>query len=207
MHLIQPCCAQKHLLAVRNAIRNGGTTEFEGYGDLSLTELLPPMLTRYAEVEMMIVAPELPEQAAEVIDLMMRKKRARMDGRGNMDVICHLTVVAKLDKEKSDHVFSWLEERPFGDRLTLVDMEQDSTAILLPDFAVTGPVNMRYGYHFVATATTEKERVNALWDTYRAMAENAPAVQPVQETASAGKKAPEESAGKKAARRRSRKRG
>lgn len=167
MYLIEPCCAQKHLLSVRNAIKNSGTTQFEGYGDLSLSELLGPMLTRYGETDMMIVAPTLPEQAAEVIDRWMRKQWARMDGKGKMDVIRHLTVIAKLDKEKSDYIFAWLKDKPFGDRLTLVDMEQDDTAILLPDFAITGPVNMQYDKHFVAEATTEPEKVRALWERYR----------------------------------------
>lgn len=171
-HLIQPCCVQKHLLAVRNAIGDNGTTQFHAHGDVSLAELLPAMLTRYAETEMMIVAPSLPDQAAETIDRCMRKKRARMDGRGNMDVIRHLTLVAPLDRENSDYICKWLKEQPFGDRLTLVDTEQVDTAILLPDFAITGPVNMRYNKHFVAEATTEPEKVRALWEKYRRLAED-----------------------------------
>lgn len=167
MHLIEPCCAQQHLLRVRNAIKNGGTTQFEGYGDLSLSELLGPMLTRYAEVEMMIVAPTLPDQAAEVINKWMRRQWARRDGNGKLDVIQHLTIVAKLEKEKSDYIFTWLKDKPFGDRLTLIDIEQEETAILLPDFAITGPVNMRYGNNFVATATTMPGKIKDLWERFR----------------------------------------
>lgn len=182
VHLIEPCCAGKHLLAVRNAVARVGTTSFEGYGDLSLTELLPPMLTRYARTELLIAAPSLPDQAAEVIDRMMRRQVARMDGRGNMDVIRHLTVVARLEKEKSDYIYRWMEEQPFGGRLTLVDLGQEDTAILLPDFAVTGPVNMRYGHHFIATATTEPGKVRALWERFTALEEK-PAEEPVTEEA------------------------
>lgn len=167
MHLIQPCCAPKHLRELRDAIAKGGTKQFEGYGDLSLTELLPALLLRYSETEMMIVAPALPDQAAEIIDKWMRKQWARMDGKGKLDVISHLTVVARLEKDRSHYITAWVKEQPFGDRLTLVDTEQEDTAILLPDFAITGPVNMRYGYHFEATATTEAEKVRALWEKYR----------------------------------------
>lgn len=174
MYLIEPCCAQSHLRNVRNAIKKGDTTQFEGYGDLSLTELLGPMLTRYSETEMMIVAPSLPDQAAEVIDKWMRRQWSMRDGNGKLDVISHLTIVAKLEKESSHYITAWLKDKPFGDRLTLIEIEQDDTAILLPDFAITGPVNMRYGHHFIATATTETEKVKALWEKYREMTENAP---------------------------------
>ena len=167
MYLIEPCCAQSHLRNVRNAIKKGGTTQFEGYGDLSLTELLGPMLTRYSETEMMIVAPSLPDQAAEVIDKWMRRQWSMRDGNGKLDVISHLTIVAKLERESSHYITAWLKDKPFGERLTLVEIEQDDTAILFPDFAITGPVNMRYGYHFEAMATTEPEKVAALWEKYR----------------------------------------
>ena len=79
--------------------------------------------------------------------------------------------VAPLDRENSDYICKWLKEQPFGDRLTLVDTEQVDTAILLPDFAITGPVNMRYDKHFIAEATTEPKKVRALWEKYRRLAE------------------------------------
>lgn len=170
MHLIEPCCAQRHLALMRKDIKDGGTTQFEGYGDLSLSELLGPLLTRYSETEMMIVAPTLPCQAAEVINKWMRKQWARMDGKGMLDVLRHLTIIASLDKE-SDCIGTWLKRHPFGERLTLVDTVQEDTAILLPDFAITGPVNMRYGHHFVATATTDPKTIESLWEKYRTLVE------------------------------------
>lgn len=167
MFLIEPCCSQKHLRELRYAIKDGGTMQFEGYGDLSLSELLGPLVTRYNGVEMMIVAPSLPDQAAEVIDKWMKLTWARMDGRGNIWRIEHLTLVARLEKESSHYITAWVEKRPFGDRLTLIDREQEDTAILFPDFAITGPVNMRYGHHFTAEATTEPDKIKALWEKYR----------------------------------------
>lgn len=168
MHLIQPCCAKKDLRELRESIAKGGTKEFEGYGDLSLTELLPALLLRYDGVEMMIVAPSLPDQAADVITRWMNRQWARRDGKGKLDVIGHLTIIAKLDKDSSHYITTWLKDKPFGDRLTLVDIDQEETAILLPDFAITGPINMRYGNHFVATATTESQKVAELWKKFRA---------------------------------------
>ena len=165
--LIQPCCAQKQLRELRNILEKEGTAQMEGYDDLSLTELLPALLTRYSNAEMLIAAPSLPDQAAEVIDKWMRRQWSMRDGNGKLDVISHLTIVAKLEKESSHYIAAWLKDKPFGDRLTLIEIEQDDTAILFPDFAITGPVNMRYGYHFEAMATTEPEKVAALWEKYR----------------------------------------
>lgn len=167
MHLIEPCCSQKNLRELRYTIKDGGTAQFKGYGDLSLAELLPPLVNHYNGTEMLIAAPMLPDQAAEAIDKWMKLTWARMDGQGSIWRIQHLTIVAKLEKEKSDYIFTWLKNKPFGDRLTLINIEQEDTAILLPDFAITGPVNMRYGNNFVATATTMPEKIKELWERFR----------------------------------------
>lgn len=172
--LIEPCCAGQHMLSVRDAIGTKGTMEIEGYGDLSLTELLPAILKRYAETELMIVAPTLPDQATEVIATWMRRTIARMDGNGRLNYIRRLTIVTDLSEAASPDASAWLNENPYGERLVLHDMQQDATAMLLPDFAIEGPVNMRYGKHFTATAYGKREDVEELWTKYKGMVENAP---------------------------------
>lgn len=172
--LIEPCCAQKQLRELRNILEKEGTAQMEGYDDLSLTELLPAMLTRYSNAELLIAAPSLPDQAAEIIATWMRKQWARMDGCGNVNVIARLTIVSDLSTAASPDASAWLNENPYGERLVLHDMQQDATAILLPDFAIEGPVNMRYGKHFTATAYGKRDDVEGLWTKYKGMAENAP---------------------------------
>jgi len=172
--LIEPCCVQKQLRELRNILEKEGTAQMEGYGDLSLTELLPALLTHYSNAEMLIAAPSLPDQAAEVIATWMRKQWARMDGCGNVDVIARLTIVSDLSETASPDASAWLKDNPYGERLVLHDIQQDATAILLPDFAIEGPVNMRYGKHFTATAYGKHEDVEELWEKYWGMAENAP---------------------------------
>lgn len=166
MLLIEPCCAERQMRQLRNAIGKSGTRQFEGYGDLSLTELLPAILTRYSETKMMIVAPTIPDQAADIIERWMRKQWARMDGRGKLNVIAHLTIIADLRRRKSPKASQWMKDNPFADRMTLIDRQQTDTAMLLPDFAITGPVNLRYGHKFTATATADTEQVSALWRRY-----------------------------------------
>lgn len=169
MHLIEPCCAKKHLRELRDSIATGKSKEFQGYGDLSLTELLPAILIRYTETRMLIAAPALPDQAAEIIKAWMEHQWARRDGKGKLDVVSHLTVIANLSEDESPMASEWLKDNPFGERLTLVNTQQKDTAILLPDFAITGPVNMRYGHNFVATATTVAEEVTALWAKFEGL--------------------------------------
>lgn len=166
MKIIEPCCAQRHVKELRSAIKNGGTVEFMGYGDMSLTELLPALMTRYSETEMLIAAPSIPDQAAEAIARCMGRQWSRADGQGKLDVVSHLTIIADLSPEKSPAASGWLEDNPFGGRLTLVGKEQEDTVILLPDLAITGPVNLRYGHEFTATATTIPGEVKALWEKY-----------------------------------------
>lgn len=171
MRIIEPCCAQRDLRILRDSLGSGGSTVFEGYGDLSLAELLPALLMRYSETELLIAAPSLPDQAAEVIARWMRKQWARMDGIGKLDAVSRLTIVADLDKSLSPMASGWLEDNPFGERLTLVDSRQEDTVILLPDFAITGPVNMRYGHRFTATATNVRAEVEELWERYATVQE------------------------------------
>ena len=167
MYIIEPCCAVRQLMLLRDAIGKNGTMDFEGYGDLSLTELMPALLTRYADTEMTIVAPTVPDQAAEIIEWWMKWQWSRSDGKGKVNVIKHLTIIANLNRRKSPVVSEWLKDNPFGERLTLIDKQQSETAILLPDFAITGPVNLRYGNNFVATATSNPERIAELWNMYK----------------------------------------
>ena len=167
MYIIEPCCASRQLMQIRDAMGRNGSVLFEGYGDMSLTELLPAIMTRYSETELLIAAPAMPDQAAEVITRWMNQKWSRSDGRGKLNAIRRLTIIADLSEEVSPVASGWLKGSPFGERLTLVDRQQADTAILLPDFAVTGPVNMRYGRHFVATATVHKDSVDSLWRKYR----------------------------------------
>lgn len=166
MKIIQPCCAPKHLRELRNAIGKNGSAEFLGYGDLSLTELLPALLTNTDDVDLLIAAPSMPEQATDIIARWLRVEWPRMDGKGKVFAIRHLTIIADLSPEKSPVASQWLNDNPFSDRLTLIDKEQEETVILLPDFAITGPVNLRYGHEFTATATTKAEDVAALWKKY-----------------------------------------
>lgn len=167
MHIIEPCCAKKHLLALREELGKSGTTLFECYGDMSLTELLAALMTRYSETEMLIVAPVLPDCAADAIAHWMRKQWARTDGKGKLDVISRLTLITDLSPEKSPSASDWLQENPFGERLTLVSCQQTQHLILLPDIAILNFANLQYGNHFVATATTKPSLVADLWKMWR----------------------------------------
>lgn len=166
MRIIEPCCATKQFMFLRDAIGNKAKTQFKGFGDLSLTELLPALLTRYSETTMMIVAPSIPDQAADIIYTWLSRTWARMDGKGRLNVLSKLTIIADLSEEASPAVNLWLTNNPFPDRLVLVNKAQDDTALLLPDIAITGPLNFRYDKEFVCDVTAIPEEVSALWKTY-----------------------------------------
>lgn len=200
MHLIEPCCTQKHLRELRDSIARGGTKQFMGFGDLSLTELLPALLMRYDSIEMMIVAPALPEQATDVIRESLRKQRARRDGRGNLDVIGHLTIITDLSNEYSQLASLWQKNNSFGERLKLVDLQQEDTVILLPDIVLYGPINLRYGHQFEATISTLPEVVERFWDKYRKLTE--PMTEPEAEPEPAEEQIQEAQTSKKSSKKR-----
>ena len=169
MLLIEPCCAQKNLLALRQKLGADGTCFFHGYGDLSLAELLPVLLTRYSQAELMIVTPSLPDGAAEVIDRMMKRQWAAMKGGGKIDNIGHLQLLTDLTKKKSPLASAWRKENPYGDRLSLHAVQQNDTAIILPDIAIVGGVNLVYGGHFTALATKNKNVIASFRNIYEAL--------------------------------------
>lgn len=170
MMIIEPCCAQKQFPMLRDAIGDNGKTLFEGYGDMSLTELLPAVLSRYVEIDMIIAAPTIPDQAADIIYEWMRRTWGRMDGKGRMNCLHQLTIIADLGDSASPKASQWVKNNPFPDRLVLVDKAQTDTVLLLPDLAVMGPLNFRYGEHFVCEATAIQGEVDTLWKRYTEVA-------------------------------------
>lgn len=166
MYTIEPCCAERQLQALRRIIDGGGRDEIRGFADMSLTELMPALLTRYSETEMLIAAPGIPNQAAEIISRWVCWKWARADGKGTIDVVKRLTVIADLSASRSPMASDWLQDNPYEGSLTLIDKAQEDTAILLPDIAITGPMNLQYGRNFVCSVTTIQEEVDALWKQY-----------------------------------------
>lgn len=162
MYLIEPCCSQKHLRQLREGLGADGTAFFHGYGDLSLVELLPSLLTHYSETDLMIVAPRLPDLVTETLSKWMKKRWTKTDGSGSMDVIAHLTLITDLLEKRSPLASTWLKDNPFGDRLTLKNVQQNDTALLLPDLALYGAINLQYGHHFTAIATKNARTIASL---------------------------------------------
>ena len=166
MYLIEPCCSQKHLRQLRDGLGKDDTAFFHGYGDLSIVELLPPLLTHYSETDLMIVVPYLPDAVTEVITKWVKKQWARIDGSGNMNVIAHLTLVADLSERRSPMASEWVSKNPYPERMILKNVQQNDTAILLPDIALWGPMNLSYGGHFTALATKNARTIETLRSQY-----------------------------------------
>lgn len=166
MYLIEPCCTQKHWPTLRDKVGMDKTTMFHGYGDLSLTELLPVMLARYTNVNVTLVCPTLPDAAAELFQEWIKKTRVRSDGQGTVPVIAHLTLMTDLRKKKSPVASGWVKENPFPERITLHNIQQNDTCIMLPDFVVWGNFNLVHNGHFTAMASTNPKFIANLREVY-----------------------------------------
>ena len=166
MFLIEPCCTQKHWPELRKQLGDGGTMPWEGYGDLSIAELLPVILASYTEVEMMLAAPSIPNLAAEVLAYWLRRQMVTVDGKRQVPVLSRLTIVADLSEKRSPLASTWLKENPYGERLVLKNVQQDDTALILPDIALYGPFNLTYDKHFTATATKNVTTIDGLRNKY-----------------------------------------
>ena len=166
MFIIEPCCTQKHWPELRAKLGKDGTQFFHGYGDLSISELFPVMLTRYSEVDMLLVCPSVPDSAAAVLKHWMEKASKLSDGTSLAYVIKHLTIITSLQLKKSPAVAKWKKENPWPDRLTIHNVHQNDTAIILPDIALYGGVNLAHSGHFTALASTNRKVLDALKKTY-----------------------------------------
>ena len=169
MFLIEPCCAPKHFPALVKSLGTGGTSWWHGYGDLSLSELLQAILLRCSDTEMLLVAPSLPDMAAEEVAKGLRRRWAKADGTGSVYALSRLTLITDLSEKRSPLASTWLKDNPFGERLMLKNVQQNDTAILLPDLALFGPINLTYGGHFTAIATKNTRTIATLRTQYEAL--------------------------------------
>lgn len=169
MKLIEPCCSQKHWPQLRDSLGQDGTALFRGKGDLSLDELMTVILNGYSEADMILACPALPDHTAELVTRWMRKTWARMDGSGNMNAVARLTLVTDLREQKSPQASRWLAGNPFPDRLVLKNVVQNDTAIVMPDLAIYGALNLVYKASFTAVATKDARLVGDLRHYYESL--------------------------------------
>ena len=169
MYLIEPCCTQKHWPALREKIKNGGTMMFHGYGDLSLHELMPVIMTRYSGADVTIVCPALKDPAAELLMKWMEKGWASPKGKGKLFAIRHLNIITDFSKKKSPIASVWQKENPYPDRMTVHNVQQNDTCILLPDLAIHGSLNLVHGGHFTAIATSSPRLIASLREVYESL--------------------------------------
>lgn len=159
MNLIEPCCTQKHWPEIRRKIGNDGTTFFHGYGDMSINELFPVLFVRYSGVNMTIVSPNLPNVASGILKHWMDKP----------DTIRQLTLITNLNTKKSPNASKWLKDNPWPGRLILHNIQQNDTAILLPEIAIYGAINLANSGHFTALATTNQKVIQNLRSVYESL--------------------------------------
>ena len=168
MFTIEPCCTQKHWLQLRNKIKDGRTVFFQGYGDFSLADLFPVVMQRYAETDILFVCPALPDRTAELLMKWLRKRWLTTNGRERMDVIHHLTIITDLNTKKSPVASGWLAKNPYPERLTLCNVQQNDTAIFLPDLVIAGNINLVPRGHFTAMVSGDKKFIENLKEAYTA---------------------------------------
>lgn len=166
MQIIEPCCTQKHWPEIRNKIGKDGTTFFHGYGDLSITELFPVLMTPYSNTELLIVCPALPNATAEVITHWMEKDFSGVASRERVPAIASCTIITNCNAKKSPAAAKWLKENPWPERMKLHNIQQNDTAVMLPDLAIYGNINLVHSGHFTALASTNAKVIKNLRDTY-----------------------------------------
>lgn len=162
MQLIEPCCAPKHLLQLREKLGESGTAFWHGYGDMSVLELLPALMRRYADEELLIAMPCVPDPVYELITRLMGKQCSSYNGKGRMNIVRHLTLIADLRESKSPSASELIRDNPYAGRLTIRNVQQNDTVFILHDIAIMGNINLLYGGHFTAIATKNQAVIQSM---------------------------------------------
>ena len=143
---IEPCCANKHWKKVLAELELKKTVLIEGYGDMTLNELLPVALGRCQEAEVIITAPLMPEELCRTIGTLLYHTWALPDG-GNINKIAHMRVITDARASKSPAVMEWAKR--YGGQVELASCQQNDTMVLVTDsnsaddMAIVGPVNVQ----------------------------------------------------------------
>lgn len=191
MRTIEPCCTQKHWPQVLEDLKRRPTVMMNGYGDMTLCELLPVMLERYAECEVMVVVPTLPPQLREVLD-----RWARQTWGDGSRAVAQMWVITDARESKSPGAAEWSR----GAGVAMASCQQNDTAVVVrgrgsrgesqgsrgesresrgesresrvesqefgEDVMVTGAVNVRPSGMFTAVVTRDEKMIAETWAYY-----------------------------------------
>ena len=159
MLLIEPCCTSKTIPSLIDRLGNDGTELWHGYADLTLADILTPILASYEEVvDVTIVIPYLPPYLADALRIHL------VQGS-----ICNLTLLTDARGSKGQPAMSLA--RAYSDSVILASHSVADTFILLPDIVWWG--NLGRGEHvgMVSRSRMLIDNMKSIWynvvDKYR----------------------------------------
>ena len=156
MILIEPCCTSKTVPAILSRLGNSGTELWHGCADLTLADLLTPILAHYnGGVELLLVVPRIPQYLADAL-------RTHL-AQGS---IAHLTLLTDARSSTGAPAANLAQSYPA--RITLASHPVADTLLLLPDTAWWG--NLGRGEH-IGTVTRNNLVVESLRKVWGEVAE------------------------------------
>jgi len=172
MVTIEPCCAHKHWKKVLKELELNGTVLMRGYGDMTLSELLPEVLAGYTEADVLMALPTAPEAARVLLRSMLHRTWGMQEG-GNVNNVARLRLLTDARASRSPGLVEWAQRQ---ERLELASAQQNDTIILVEDgrqqgadrLAIMGPVNVVPCGMWTAAATTGPIMVASLWTSLSA---------------------------------------
>lgn len=156
MILIEPCCTSKTVPAILSRLGNSGTELWHGCADLTLADLLTPILAHYnGGVELLLVVPRIPQYLADAL-------RTHL-AQGS---IAHLSLLTDARSTIGQPATTLAQS--FPDRITLASHPVADTLLLLSDAAWWG--NLGRGEH-IGTVTRNNLVVASLRKVWGEVAE------------------------------------
>lgn len=168
MITIEPCCAAtKHwpkVLATLDELGEESVVGIRGYGDMTLMELLPAMVSSYSEADVLVAVPTLPSCLREKLDALLHLSWG--NDSGSVPAVARLRVITDARESRSPAAAEWIQDA--GSRVSLASCQMNDTVVIIRGSGgggvmVFGAVNARPATEWVAMATKDKRLIEDFW--------------------------------------------
>ena len=173
MLTIEPCCTQKHWPKILHNLKDTSYVYFEGYGDMTLNELLPVVFDGFSDADVMLAVPVMPERLISTLRELTKRSWANPSGRGSVPLIKRFRIITDARSTKSPGVLDFCRElRSQCAGSGVASLQQNDTIIIVRDaystIMIFGSVNSRPSCQWTAFVTNDQGHIADVWSVLEA---------------------------------------
>lgn len=178
MKLIEPCCSQRHVPELLSLLEDSDPLFFQGFGDLSLSDLLSPLLSGISLSDVLLMCPTLPSPIHPFLRSWYLKRWSTGDSSDGTPPIASLTIVTDCRSSRSGDIRAWrdslIQDGLPCQSVALSHYVQNDTCLIVNDLLIYGNMNIVPRNPFSAIVTRSphlvseyRARIDSLSSSYR----------------------------------------